>query len=268
MFLALLALACAPKAPPAPPAPPVGWYTEAGWSGECYAPPDWEALDRSTRIQARQDALAAMKQQWLGQKDEEMHFEDGMVDKVDDTLLGRPEKIEAVTAQNQALCVAYRKGGDKSAWQTAIRTLPAKLTAGECLTPFLSTRFDYLDIQKGWQGSTSVCKGDTIRIIATVKDRYRLKENGAWMNVLGAGPPSEGVPCTAEGCLAGTLLGRFVPENGGTESIFILGAEKIFTVPSHGTLSYGLNDDTWFDNLFMKNGSIVDATAITLQPAE
>jgi hypothetical protein len=268
MFLALLALACGPKAPPAPPPPPVGWYTEAGWSGECFAPPDWESLDTSTRKMKRQEALEAMKAQWSGQKEEDVHFEDGMVENVEVTLLGRPDKIEAVTAQNQAQCIAYRKGGDKGAWESAVRALPGKLTAGECLTPFLATRFDYLDIQKGWQGSTSVCKGDKIRINATVKDRFRLKDNGAWMNVLGVGPAAEGAPCTSEGCLAGTLLGRFVPENGGAESIFVVGAEKVYTVPAHGTLTYGLNDDTWFDNTFMKNGSIIDATAVTLEPVE
>lgn len=256
-----------PKGPPPP--PPQGWYKEEGWSGECFAPFDWETLGLAERRMKRQEALEAMREQWTGKKDAAVSFEEGMVENLETVLLGRPEKIEAVTAQNRELCVAFRANGNADAWQSAIRALPAKLTAGECLTPMIYTKFEFLDIGRTWQGATPVCKGDKVKIFATVKDKYRVSDKGAWINVTGDGTQAAGAyPCTAEGCTVGMLLLKFAPENGGPEEIMPLGVEKIFVAPQHGTLTYSINDNVWYDNRYYKGGNIEDRTAVTYQPAE
>ncbi len=266
-LLLLVTTAEAKKKPAPPPPPPVGWYIEG--AGPCYAPPAWDSLDLSTRRAKRQEALEAMRAQWSGQKEEGVSFDSGLIDTVETILLGTPEKIEAVTAQNQAWCVAFRKGGDVQAWEEAVRGLPAKLTAGECLTPFYYTKFDYLDIGKAWQSGTPVCKGDKIHIFASLKDKYRVKEDGAWITVTGDGTPATGgdFPCNTEGCVVGMLIGRFTTENG-VETVFPIGADIVYEAPAHGTIHTMINDTVWYDNRYFKGASIEDRTAITFEPAK
>jgi hypothetical protein len=92
---------------------------------------------------------------------------------VETVLLGRPEKIEAVTVQNHEACVTHRKGGDLQAWEELVRALPGRLTAGECLTPLVYTKFDYLDIGKSWQRPVGLCKGDKAHVVASVSPALR-----------------------------------------------------------------------------------------------
>jgi hypothetical protein len=266
MWIALLALACVPKKLPPPP-PPVGWH-DVG-SGACYAPPAWEKLETSARKMARQASLEAMKAQWSGQKGEDIVFEEAVAENLEMLLLSNPEKIEAVTAANHEACVAYRSGGPRDAWEATFRALPGRITAGECLQPMRATTFDYLVMGKPWQGGVEVCKGNRVSIDASSKDRFRLRDGGPWITVLGESGTAgtAGLPCVASNCPRGLLLGKFVATDG-TETLFPIGAGAIFTAPAHGTLSYGLNDDTWADNKYFKKGSIEDSVAITLKPAD
>jgi hypothetical protein len=255
-----------------PPPPPVGWYKEEGWSGECYAPPDFEKLGEGDRKIARQQALEAMTAQWRGQKGEDVLFSDALVEDLETVLLGRPVKIEGVARTNRDACVAFRKGGSVDDWQATLRALPAKLTEGECPNPPLTYQvFDYLNLGQSWQRPIGVCEGDKVQIIATVKDRYRISDDGAWINVEGdpaaAAPTGSEWPCNLEGCKAGQLVGKFTSVNG-VDVIFPIGAEKVFVAPSHGTVSYSINDTVWYDNRYFKNAAIEDRTAITIQPGE
>ena len=54
-------------------------------------------------------------------------------------------------------------------WQSWLRALPGKLTAGECMLPLDYTMFDYLEIGTGWQRPLSICQGNKIRISGTPK---------------------------------------------------------------------------------------------------
>jgi hypothetical protein len=260
------------KAKGPPPPPPVGWYKEEGWSGECFAPPDFEKLGEGDRKMERQKALEAMVAQWSGARDEAVKMTGTAAEDLETVLLGRPQMIEGVARQNRDLCVAFRKGGDLGDWQSAIKALPAKLTVGECPSPPLTyTLFDYLDIGKSWQRPIGLCKGDKALITATVTDKYRVADNAPWITVEGdpSQPKPGGAdwPCTVEGCLVGMLVGKFVTE-AGVELIFPIGAEKVFVAPEHGTLSWSINDNVWYDNRFFKGKSIEDHTAVTVAPAE
>ena len=260
--------ACGKQAPVAPPPPPVGWHTETGWSGECYAAPNWESLDLGARRMARQEALEAMKNQWGGQRDPAIAFDAGLIENVETVLLGRPEKIEAVTVQNHEACITHRKGGDLQAWEEVVRALPSRLTAGECLTPLVYTKFDYLDIGRPWQGGTPICKGDKVRIFSTLRDKYRVKDDGPWITAKGNDVQATGdYPCTVEGCTEGMLVGRFTSESG-IETFFPIGGEKIFEAVESGTLHYTVNDKVYYDNRYYKGAQIEDRTAVTYEPVE
>lgn len=257
-----------PKKSKVPPPPPIGWHKEEGWAGDCYYPPNYESVGEGERKMARQVALEEMKKQWLGQREDGVKFEDMLVDEVDTVLLGRPTKIEDVSRLNLEQCQAVMKGGSADAWKGYLTALPGKLTAGECLRPFDYQLFDYLDIGKSWQRPVGVCKGDKMHIIGTVKDRYRISDAGAWINVEGTpGEKAVGAeyPCNIEGCMVGMLVGKFVSESG-VETIFPIGAETVFVAPEHGEVSYTINDTVWYDNKWFKSATIEDRTAITLEP--
>ncbi len=252
-----------------PPPPPVGWHREEGWKGDCYFPPAYDSLGEGERKIARQQALEAMKTQWLGTREDGVTFDANLVDEVETVLLGRPANIEAVSRTNLEQCSAVMKGGDAGGWLSYLSGLPAKLTAGECMQPLTYTVFDYLDIGRSWQRPIGLCKGDKARIIATVKDKYRISDDGGWINVEGNGEKAIGAeyPCNIEGCSVGMLVGKFVTDSG-VETTFPIGGEYTFTAPEHGTISISINDTVWYDNKWFKSATIEDRTAITIEPGQ
>lgn len=266
------------KKPKAAPAPPVGWYREpankkgeGGWKGDCYFPPDYNTLGEGNRKLARQTALEQMKTQWLGAREDGASFDAGMIDEVETVLLGRPVQIEAISIANRDQCVGVMKGGASTdAWSAYLSSLPAKLTAGECLQPLTYTLFDYLDIGNSWQRPIGLCKGDKAHVIATAKDRYRITDTGPWITVEGD-PAQKAVggeyPCNIEGCFVGMLVGRFVTDSG-VETVFPIGTDTTYAAPEHGTLTYSINDIAWYDNRWFKSSTIEDKTAITIEPGQ
>jgi hypothetical protein len=256
---------------------PVGWHKveatkkDPGWRGECYYPPKFEDLDTTERRIARQKALEQMKQQWLGQKDEIVSFDANMIDDLDTVLLGRPDDIEGVATKNAEMCQPVMSaGGDTGAWESWLASLPAKLTAGECNTPLDYQLIQYLDLGKGWQEQVPMCQGDRAIIQASASDKYRVVQNGEFINAAGdlTQPSTDpSLPCNFEGCYVGMLIGRFVTDSG-IETVFPIGTEKIFEAPEHGVFSFTINDTTAWDNEWHSSGTITDHTAITVSPAD
>lgn len=270
LLMILLVDSADAKKPKTPPPPPVEWHRSEGWKGDCWYPPDFEKMQEGDRKLARQRSLEQMKAQWMGQRDDGLKFDDIVIDNVETTLFGRPANIESVARANQEKCAAYMQGGTADGWASWLSSLPAKLTEGECLQPLTYTLFDYLDIGKSWQRPITLCKGDRARISGTASDKYRIADNGPWITA--AGDPTQvtisaDMPCNIEGCLGGMLIGRFVTEKG-IETVFPIGTGTVYTAPEHGTLTYTINDNTWYDNRFFKSATIEDRTAITIEPAE
>lgn len=267
--LALSSTALAKKSK-APPPPKLGWQQEEGWKNACYYPPAWDKLDEISRRQARADVLDEMKKQWSGGRNDGVEFSEQAVDTVETTLLGRPEMVEKVSSENLTLCEGVAKGqATVDQWNAWFRGLPAKLTAGECNVPLDYTMFDYLDIGTGWQRPLNVCKGDHIRISGTIKDKYRVRDDGPWITV--AGDETKTTvggewPCNIEGCYEGMLVLRYVTQDG-VESVLPVGAELDWTAPENGEISYRINDTTYYDNQWFKSGTMVDHTAIQISPA-
>jgi hypothetical protein len=274
-FAALLvltpALACAKpkgKKPAEPPPPPVGWYQETGFAAQCYNPPVFTALQQGDRRFARQDALSALTSQWKGEKGTSFDFDPRMIEGIETELLGRPEKIEWVVAENHAQCRKVQAGGGKDAWAAWFAGLPTRLTAGECVRPLDYTMFDYLDIGTSWQRSVPVCSDDKVLIKASIIDHYRITDKGPWINVEGdkSARPAEGAPCTLEKCFPGQLILRFQGQSG-IELIVPIGAEATFVPPEHGTIEVTINDNTYFDNVYKIEQGIIHHTSIQYSPA-
>ncbi len=256
-------------------APLVGWHSEgtedAPWAGDCYYPPDYQSMLDTDRKMARQKSLEAMKSQWLGQKNDGLEFDATAVDDLEIILLGRPDRIEEVSVKNLEYCQQYMTGtGSASSWEDWLRGLAASLTEGECNTPLDYQLIQYLDIQTSWQQPIPFCKGNRAEITATQSDRYRISEDSPWINADGdesMPSTSSEYPCNFQGCFAGQLIGRFVTFDG-VETIFPIGTYLRYEAPEHGTFTWTINDTTYFDNEWHKEGAITDRTAITVTPID
>lgn len=261
-----------PKKPKKGTPPPVlvGWQTQEGWSGSCYYPPAWGSLSQTDLKSERQKAMDAMVEQWGGKREDGVSFDEDMVLEVETVLLGRPDRVEAVSLKNLEKCRAAMAGGGTDAWQSWVGGLKATLTEGECKQPLDYTMFDYLDIGTGWQRPLYICAGESVRISGSPKDKYRIVENGPWINV--AGDPAQSavgttLPCNTEGCFAGQLIMKFKADSG-WEKVEPVGQMMIFTAPEHGEISYRINDESFFDNSWFKNKGLIDHTAIEVSPAQ
>ena len=247
--------------------PPAGWQAGEEGKPQCYFSPQWATLNEIDRRMKRSEAMDEMLNQWRGQRSDGVEFDEMLIEEVETVLLGRPNKIEAVIASNQAKCQA----GDTAAWQSWARTLKAELTAGECNTPLDYTMFDYLDIGTGWQRPLKICKGNRIVIKGSTMDKYRLKDSGPWINVEGdPATPTTGAewPCNIEGCFEGMMIMKFVGAKSGMETIIPVGTRAVYTATEDGEISYRINDTSFFDNKWHKSGSVIDHTAIEISPAE
>jgi len=260
-----------PKKPSGPPVPIVGWHKEAeGWSFECYHPPDFGAMDEVQRKLKRAETLDAMMEQWKGGREDGISFEGGLIDEIETTLFGDMAKVEAVTMKNLEFCKTASTGGNKDGWNDWLNGLSGELTAGECFNHFDYTMYDYLEIDTGWQRSMPICKDDKIRVSGTLKDRFRLTDKGEWINVGGDESDSTSgteLPCNFEGCYRGMLILQFTTE-AGVETVYPVGAELVFTAPENGTLSYRINDDTFYDNTWYQAGGIIDHASVEISPAK
>jgi hypothetical protein len=245
--------------------PPAGWNPTEDGQPDCYQAPAWAELGETERRIKRAEVLDELLAQWRGDRNDGVRFNPGVVDRVETTLLGRPERIEEVTAKNAELCAANNTG----AWGVWAQALPAALKVGECNTPLDYTMFDYLDIAAGWQRPLSICKGNRVVIKGSFNDRYRIQDGGPWINV--DGDPNQVTvgsdwPCNMEGCNAGMLIGKFVGQSG-TENIFTIGTKTVFMAPEHGEISYRINDNVFYDNVWYQARGLVDHTAIEVSPA-
>lgn len=246
---------------------PVGWVDSDEGQPACYYQPKWDSLNEIDRRMKRSEAMDEVLNQWRGQRNDGVSFDEDLIDEIETTLLGRPEKIEAFVAANTEQCVA----NDMGAWKSWGKGQKAALTVGECNHPLDYTMFDYLDIGTGWQRPLRICKGDRIRLTGTLNDQYRLSDESPWITVEGdPAQPTTGAewPCNLEGCFAGMLVMRFVGKGSGIESIVPVGNKAVFTAPEDGEISYRINDTSFYDNTWHKSGSVIDHTAIEVSPAQ
>ncbi|GEM_PF-751977 len=284
--LSVMALvACGDKKDAEPAAPIEGWHAEEGWVGQCWYPVDYDRVEANqgttARLEARQGALEAMMSQWQGRRDDGVSMKSSAVEKVEITLLGRPTLIEEVSRQNADQCRAVMAAGastddespatlgDMGAWKRWFGSLDRDLNEGECRGGLEDTLFYYLEIDGGWQLDVPVCEGMSFKIRATEGDKYRIAEDGPWINT--AGDPDqltmgmEDWPCNMEGCYAGMLMMRFTTDSG-IETIYPIGVGMMFNVPAHGSMTFRINDTTFFDNTWFKSGGIIDHTGLEISP--
>ena len=265
----LLTIACGPKQPVEAP-PLVGWHQEETWSLGCYHPPEYEKLTETDRLAEREKAMDQMMLQWKGQRADGVQFDEKAIDGIELVMLSQPEKTERISRENLEKCKQAATGAISTAdWASWGSGLPAQLTAGECNTHFMDTVFDYFEIEMDYQHTFPICKDDKIRVAGSVKDQYRIADDGPWINVEGdQNSPSlgkENLPCNIENCFDGMLIMKFTDEDG-RETVYPVGAELLFTAPANGVITYGINDDTFYDNIWYQSGGLQDHASVEIAP--
>ena len=254
---------CGKKAPEAP-VVLQGWHQLEGWKGSCYFPPSYKDSDRMTQNTVRE----AIMSQWKGERDDGVSVGETALERIETALLGKPDAVKGVARQNLDYCKRYMAGETSfDPWSGWLSGLGRTLTEGDCPWPPLRyQQHDYLEVDQPWHFEGRVCKGDRIKIRVSSMDQYRLSDNGPWINAEGDTSEralGEKYECTIEGCYVGTVIYRFVDQQGVT-TIGPVGTGIEWTAPEHGTLHLQVNDDgTWFDNVWRKKGSLVDHAAIS-----
>ena len=117
---------------------------------------------------------------------------------------------------------------------------------------------------KGWQIPAPVCQGDRVFVKGSTIDYYKISDDGPWINVAGDlenRAMGDEYPCTLEGCYVGSLILRFTDEVG-NETIYPVGEGTLFEAPVHGKIEVQINDSTYYDNVFKKEGSMIHHTSI------
>ena len=272
MTLFVLFVACAPKKVTAE-KPKIGWVQEEASSVACYYPPIFDSLGTLERKEAQSAAFDAVLSQWRGERNDGVSIKEELVEGVETVLLGDMSKVEITVKDNLSYCKQYAASASSlSQWQSWASGLPSKLTEGECNYHFRDTVLDYVEVDTEWMPASPlrICKGDKIRISAAPKDRYRIDEGGPWITVQGdlekSTAGSESHPCKAEGCFAGQLVLRFKSEM--IEEVIPVGVEATYTAPADGVISYGINDDTFYNNKWYMSNGLIEHASITVEPAK
>lgn len=266
MCIPLLAVACGPKAPVEPAGPLEGWVKQEGWAGSCYFPPNFEAIGGGARRIARSEALTAVVAQWRGEPDSFVQFNSDWVTAAETTLLGHPDKIEWVAAENAAQCQrAMERGGNLSQWSEWFEGVIPRMQEGLCPYRALDyTVYDYLSITTGWQFDRRVCAGDTFDVTASTIDYYRITDGGPWINAEGdPNQPAIGtdLPCNIEGCFRGQVVMKYRGDDG-HEMVIPVGSGAHFEAPGHGQVWVAINDDSYTDNNFKVEAGMQHHTSI------
>ena len=216
---------------------------------------------------AANEVRNAMMSQWKGERGDGVEFSTGVIESVETVLLGKPDAVKSVARTNLEQCKKYMAGGSLDPWKSWFAGLESGLTTGDCKwAPLRYQQHDYLDLGKGWQFEGRVCAGDVVTIEVSSNDYYRLGDGEPWIN--GEGDTSrravgDEYPCTLEDCFHGTVIYRFTGEDG-TIDIGAVGLEKEFVARQHGILELRVNaDDSWYDNVWRKKGSLIDHAGIS-----
>jgi hypothetical protein len=247
-----------------------GWHQQEGWMGSCYMPPDWSGMPAGQKRMEWQTVRDQMIGQWKGNRDDGISFDERAIESAETAMLGKPERIESVAAENYEYCKAAMSGKGGADWGNWVMKLNASLTEGECPSPKMSYKlYDYLSINDEWHIPVQVCKGDRVVVHATDGDYFQLSEGGEWFNAAGdpSDPASGDMPCTIEGCNRGTLIMKFTAING-IEKVMPVGLNTTFTAPDHGRLEVMINDDSLSDNKWKIEGGLEHHTGIEYRPAE
>jgi hypothetical protein len=257
------------KKPKASSAPIVGWHREAGWTADCWYPPDFGPMAEGVKRMAWQETRDAIVGQWRGERNDGVSLNAQHVENLETILLSKADRIESVAKDNLEQCkAAVAPGGSNSAWESWLVSTAERLTEGECpYAPLDYTAFNYLNINAEWQNSLPVCRGDHIIIHGTDADYYQLEAGGPYINVAGDpnGKVTSSMPCNIEGCVKGALILQFTSDSG-VSQVVPIGLEADFVVPEHGHIMVMINDDTLADNKYKVEKGMEHHTGIEIKP--
>jgi hypothetical protein len=259
-----------PKKPSASNTPVLGWHREAGWTGDCWYPPDFAAMTEGQKRLAWQETRDAIMAQWRGERSDGISMNAQHIDRLETAMLSKADRVELVAKENLEQCKAFRASGAADAWATWLTSMSGRLTEGECPYPPLDyTAYNYLSVNTDWQNPLNVCKGDKIEVHGTEADYYQLSAKGAFINVDGdpSAPVTPSLPCNIEGCKRGQLIMRFTSVTG-VSQVVPVGITLEFLAPEHGRIEVMINDDSFEDNKFKTERGVEHHTGIEVKPAK
>ncbi|MCB9679194.1 MAG: hypothetical protein H6737_29090 [Alphaproteobacteria bacterium] len=252
VLLPAVALSVAGKKDKGAKEPESGWVVvNAETGGSCYKTPDFKSMPEGPGRLARAAAIGEIIGQWNGQRSDGVQFSEQTANNVETVLLGDPDDVDVMGPENYDWCKKVMSGkATASDWESWASGQKARLTKGECKGSLLpQTMYDYLDIGAGWQIPAPFCKDDEIVIEVSPKDYFRIEKGGPWINAAGdtSQPAKSGLPCTLEGCYKGTVIMRFVSDEG-MEIIEPVGTGRVWKAPAHGVITVMINDNDFNEN--------------------
>ena len=268
----------AEEAPPEPGAVFVGNFP-------CYRPPDFSKItSNGERKKLRQQGFEAVNKLVTGvaQDKSDAALEMFKIDNdeyafFETAFLGRPQLLDYWLDENFAKCQAVGTGKMKEkAYFEYLSTVGRELESNECYKPLDYEWHDFLDIASDWQRRVHVCKGDKVLIETTGEEngQYTITDTGKMADntfMTAAGDPNT-PEAGAAGLVAeyplGALLLRFEAEDDSYTKYYLIGASLRFTSPDHGTLSFAINDTTYFDNKFRDIKGAIDYLGVDIYPEE
>lgn len=241
----------------------------------CYVPPDFENLSPQERRMARSRAITTASRRWQGEVDPSFQLPAWLAERLENVAMSQSERIEKLTQSELPICQQYAEGKlSLDDYQSWLRTYLETLEQDDCSHPAFDLITQYLEVNKRWQIETPLCRGEVVLLRAsageyTVEGRER-DEDTLWINADGdRNQPTRDplYPCHTEGCFKGQVIARFV-DRAGQELIIPMGRQTFFTVPAHGKLSFGVNDDLLVDNRFRTKEQVLDYLMVEIFPAK
>jgi len=259
--------------PDASPSIQTGWNEVNGHL--CYRPPDFEVAEgRSARRLLRANAMSEASKRWRGEKDSSFSLSPDTIDGLENALLSQPEFIETTLQQELTSCLAWARAEiTLDTHRRWYRTHLTQLNQALCFVDPFELITQYIEVDQHWQAEIPMCQNQVIHIKA-LKGQYTVEakdtdEHTTWIGAEGLqDQPANGLelPCSLEGCFRGQVVGRFVDRDG-SALVFPVGLETYFQAPNHGTVTFGINDDTLYDNRFRTVDRVMDFLAVEIRPA-
>ena len=272
-LLAPAATAKRKKADEPPPPEPGAWFDYHGV--QCYNPPVFDSTQNEPKRRVmRQEAMEEMLRLLRGEVNEQIVLDEYKIDAWETDFLGKPTGIEPFVISGVGQCKAYAEGElGLAAYSSWLIAGGDRATEGDCSNPLTYELHQNMTVQDGWQVRRHMCKDDQVLIETTTSNKYTVDDTGdfdttPWINPDGDPTRPEagdGYPCPH--CPVGAVVYKFeFDDKTVATDIQTLGTRKEFVAPSNGSISFTVNDVTYYDNKFHEANGVIDYLPLSIYP--